>query len=156
MAMRIEYENLVLLLLSRVSHTCTQCASSFDTTRGLKTHQGGRWCRPYSEMSTKELRRLHRTRRTSLTFRGKQTTKVEQVSVKTCDGETAKPCGSLVYLGTLTSPVVSASPEVKRRIGMGLGSFGNLTKLWKSQSVSAKTKARLYKALVLSSDPRAE
>ena len=66
--------------------------------------------------STKELRRLHRTRRTCLTFRGKQTTKVEQVSVKTCDGKTAKPCGSFVYLGTSTSPVVAASPGVRRRI----------------------------------------
>ena len=102
------------------------------------------------DMSTAELRRLHRTRRSSLTFRGKPTTKLETVSVTTCEGKTAKPCGSFVYLGTLTSPDVSATPEVRRRIGMGLSSFGNLNKLWKTKSVSDRTKARLYKALVLS------
>ena len=129
------------------SHVCTRCASSFDTERGLQTHQGGRWCRMYMDMSTAELRRLHRTRRSSLTFRGKPTTKLETVSVTTCEGKTAKPCGSFVYLGTLTSPDVSATPEVRRRIGMGLSSFGNLNKLWKDKSISSRTKARLYKAL---------
>ena len=59
-------------------------------------------------------------------------------------------CGSFVYLGTLTNMDASATPEVRRRIGMALGAFGSLGKIWKSKAISRKTKSRLYTAIILS------
>jgi len=75
---------------------------------------------------------------------------VEQVEVRTCEDKITKACGSFVYLGTLTSPSASATPEVRRRIGIALGTFGSLGKIWKSKSIARKTKSRLYVALILS------
>jgi Mg2+ and Co2+ transporter CorA len=71
------------------------------------------------------------------------------VTVKTCEGKLTKPCGSFIYLGTLTSPSGSSTPETRRRIGIALGSFGSLHKVWKDKAISHITKARLYKALIL-------
>ena len=68
----------------------------------------------------------------------------------TCEGKLTKPCGSFVYLGTLTNMDASATPEVRRRIGMALGAFGSLGKIWKSKAISRKTKSRLYTAIILS------
>lgn len=75
---------------------------------------------------------------------------VELVRVLTCEGKLAKPCGSFVYLGTLTTPDATATPEIRRRIGMALGTFGSMGKIWKSKNISRKTKSRLYAAIILS------
>ena len=97
-----------------------------------------------------KLRRLHRTRQTSSTYRGRTSTKIELIRVLTCEDKPVKPCGSFIYLGTLTNPTASATPEIRRRIGIALGNFGSLGKIWKSRSISRKTKSRLYEAIILS------
>jgi hypothetical protein len=133
------------------SITCDACGACFGNAKGLKVHTGGRskWCRNTEHMTSKELRRLHRTNRTYLTRRGKAPDKVELVTVKTCEGKATKPCGSFLYLGTLTSPDASSTPETRRRIGIALGNFGALHKVWKDKAISRITKSRLYKALIL-------
>ena len=128
-------------------HRCGQCGSTFDSEKGLATHQASKWCRTHENMDSKELRRLHRTRQTSETRRGKTQDRIEQVEVRTC--ELTAICGSFVYLGTLTSPTASATPAVRRRIGMALGAFGNLGKIWKSKGITRRTKARLYAAIIV-------
>lgn len=80
---------------------CEACGSCFDSSKGLKVHLGGNWCRNPKEMNQAELRKLHRTRQVSSTRRGKTVTRAELVSVSTCEGKFAKSCGSFVYLGTL-------------------------------------------------------
>ena len=89
-------------------------------------------------------------RQTTATRRGKSSETVESIKVASCEGKLTKACGSFVYLGTLTKPSASATPEIRRRIGMALGAFGSLSKIWKSKSISRKTKARLYMAIVIS------
>ena len=111
-------------------HYCPACGYSFDTAEGLARHHTSGWCRKPEEMDSKQLRRLHRTRQPSATRRGKGSETVERIQVATCEGNLTKACGSFVYLGTLTSPSASATPEIKRRIGMALGAFGSLGKIW--------------------------
>ena len=131
-------------------HRCGQCGHEFQNEESLERHKSSGWCRKTEKMDSKQLRRLHRTRQTSSTRRGKGAESVEQVKVVTCDGKLTKRCGSFVYLGTLTNMDASATPEVRRRIGMALGAFGSLGKIWKSKAISRKTKSRLYTAIILS------
>ena len=141
----------VIDLKEAKGHSCDRCGSNFDSLKGLTTHQTRKGtCRTKEEMSSKDLRKLRRTRQTSASRRGKTPVQVEEVRVKTCEGKLTKPCGSFVYLGTLTTPNASATPEVRRRTGTVLGVFGSLSKVWKSKKISKKTKARLYSAIILS------
>ena len=50
----------------------------------------------------------------------------------------------------MTNMNASATPEIKRRLGMALGAFGSLGQIWKSKAISKKTKSRLYLAIILS------
>ena len=129
---------------------CDECGSTFDTKKGLKSHQTiAGACRSADSMSTTELVRLRRTRQTSASVRGKTERKVEIVSVTTCENLTCKPTGSFVYLGSLLDMTASATPEIKRRIGMAFTTFGKLNNVWKSKNISRDTKAALYKSLIL-------
>jgi hypothetical protein len=101
-------------------------------------------------LSTKELSRLRRTRQTSASTRGVTERKVEKVCVYTCDGQTAKPCGDFIYLGSLLDMTANATPEVRRRIEKALTTFGSLNRVWKTKTLLRRTKAKLYKALILS------
>ena len=139
-----------LVVKDSKGHRCATCGSTFDTEIGLRTHHTKKLCRLAKDMDSKELRRLHRTRQTSSTRRGKTAVPVEQIRVLTCEGKATKPCGDFVYLGTLTNPTASATPEIRRRIGIALGTFGSIGKIWKSKSISRKTKSRLYVAIILS------
>ena len=129
---------------------CEECETTFDSPKALKTHQGGKWCRKAHNLSTTELRRLRRTRQTSASIRGVSERKVEKVCVYTCDGQTAKPCGDFIYLGSLLDMTANATPEVRRRIEKALTTFGSLNRVWKTKTLLRRTKARLYKALILS------
>ena len=129
--------------------TCEECRYTFDSERGLRTHRAGKWCRKMETMSNEELARLRRTRQTSATKRGKTVRKVEMVKVLTCEGEEAKPCGEFVYLGSKINTSATATEEISRRIGMAMTSFGSINHIWKAKSASRKTKAALYKSLIL-------
>jgi hypothetical protein len=72
------------------------------------------------------------------------------ISVKTCEGLECKSCGSFIYLGSKLDTSASATPEIRRRIGMALTTFGTLNRVWRAKSMSRKTKASLYRSIVLS------
>ena len=84
------------------------------------------------------------------TRKGRNAQLVETVSVRTCENVRTKVCGEFVYLGSKIPTSTSATPEVNRRIGMALTSFGSLNRIWKANSLSRKTKAALYVAIILS------
>ena len=129
---------------------CLRCGSSFDSERGLKTHIGRGRCRKFTEMSVSEQVRLRRTRQVSAKRRAKVVAEAELVNVRTCEGQQAIPCGSFVYLGSMIEGSTSATPEIQRRINKALVTFGSMYRIWKSNSLTHKTKAALYKALILS------
>ena len=84
----------------------------------------------------------------SATRRGKTVRKVEMVSVMTCENLNTKSCGELIYLGSKIDTSASATPEIKRRINMAMVSFAKLN--MKAKSLSRRTKAALYQAIILS------
>jgi hypothetical protein len=86
----------------------------------------------------------------SATRRGKTVRKVEMVSVKTCENLNTKSCGDFIYLGSKIDTSTSATPEIKRRISMAMVSFAKLNRIWKAKSLSRRTKAALYQAIILS------
>jgi hypothetical protein len=85
----------------------------------------------------------------SSTKRGKTSSRVEVVKVLTCEGEETKSCGEFVYLGSKIITSASATPEIRRRIGMAQVSFGKLWRIWRSKKISTRLKAALYRAIVL-------
>ena len=87
----------------------------------------------------------------SATKRGKTTQRVEMVKVLTCENRETKACGEFVYLGSKIITSASATPEIRRRIGMAQVSFGKLKRrVWKSNKISTKLKAALYRAIIWS------
>ena len=118
-----------------------------------KTHQAGVWRRHVEDMSIKEQVRLRRTRVESATRRGKTVRKVEMVSVLTCENLKTKSCGDFIYLGSKLDTSTSATPEIRRRINMAMASFGKMNRIWKAKSLSRRTKAALYQAIILTIMP---
>ena len=57
------------------AHRCEGCGSSFDCEAGLITHKTRGWCRKPEHMDSKQLRRLHRTRQSSASRRGRNANK---------------------------------------------------------------------------------
>lgn len=129
---------------------CETCHSSFGSAEGLKSHSKGKWCRKFEDMTIPEQVRLRRTRQVAATRKGRTAQLVEAVSVRTCENLRTKSCGEFVYLGSKIPTSTSATPEINRRIGMALTSFGSLNRIWKANSLSRKTKAALYVAIILS------
>ena len=121
---------------------CETCHSSFGSAEGLKSHSKGKWCRKFEDMTIPEQVRLRRTRQVAATRKGRNAQPVENVSVRTCENVRTKLCGEFVYLGSKIPTSTSATPEVNRRIGMALTSFGSLNRIWKANSLSRKTKQR--------------
>jgi hypothetical protein len=130
-------------------HFCEACGGNFDCAAALRSHQTGPWCRPLESMSITEQLRLRRTRVESATRRGKTVRKVEMVSVQTCENLNTKSCGDFIYLGSKLDTSTSATPEIRRRINMAMASFGKMNRIWRANSLSRKTKAALYKAIIL-------
>lgn len=132
-------------------HACDRCGFNFDTKKALGSHQAvkGR-CRKADEMNIAESVRLNRTRKDSSTRRGKSEKKVEPVEVYTCENQMATPCGDFIYLGSKVDHTTSATPEIKRRIAMAMTTFGSLNSIWKTKALTNKTKAALYRGLILS------
>ena len=130
-------------------HVCEGCKTRFDSEIALKMHRGGGWCRGNFEvMSIEEQVKLRRTRVASATRRGKTVRKVEMVSVMTCENLNTKSCGEFIYLGSKIDTSASATPEIKRRINMAMVSFAKLNRIWKAKSLSRRTKAALYQAII--------
>ena len=130
-------------------HFCEPCGGNFDCEAALRSHKTGPWCRPFENMSITEQLRLRRTRVKSATRRGKTVWKVEMVSVQTCENLKTKSCGDFIYLGSKLDTSTSATPEIRRRINMAMASFGKMNRIWRANSLSRKTKAALYKAIIL-------
>ena len=135
---------------SKRKFLCEGCQTSFDSELALKIHRGGGWCRRFEDLAVREQTILRRTRVNSSTKRGKSSSRVEVVKVLTCEGKETKSCGEFVYLGSKIITSASATPEIKRRIGMAQASFGKLWRIWRSKKISTRLKAALYRAIVLS------
>ena len=146
---RLGFEN-IIEGKEKGKFVCEACQSSFDSAAGLKSHNRGKWCRKFEDMSIAEQVRLRRTRQVATTRKGKTARLVEEVSVRTCEEQETKSCGEFVYLGSKIITSASATPEIRRRIGMAFTTFGSLHRTWKSKSLSRKTKAALYVAIILS------
>ena len=135
---------------SKRKFLCEGCQTSFDSELALKIHRGGGWCRRFEDLAVREQTILRRTRVNSSTKRGKSSSRVEVVEVLTCEGKETKSCGEFVYLGSKIITSASATPEIKRRIGMAQASFGKLWRIWRSKKISTRLKPALYRAIVLS------
>jgi len=60
------------------------------------------------------------------------------------------PCGSFVYLGSLTTNKGESGMEIRRRIIKAGEVCRSLGKVWKMKGLSLKLKGRLFSAFVLS------
>jgi hypothetical protein len=129
---------------------CESCQTNFDSAPALRTHIGGKWCRQFDDMTIEQQSRLRKTRIDSATRRGKSVRKVEMVTVLTCENSKIKSCGEFTYLGSKIITSASATPEIRRRIGMAMATFGRLYRIWKSKIISRRLKAALYNAIILS------
>lgn len=130
------------------SDKCINCGHSFDTDKGRKIHSTR--CKRMEDLTIKQMVRLRRTRQDAITRAGKRKQEVEMISVKTCDQREATPCANFKYLGSMIDGTASASLEIRRRIALATTTFGSLNRIWRSNELSWKTKASLYKALILS------
>ena len=101
-------------------------------------------------MSEKELRRRRVTRDTAAKKRGEKVMDAEPVEVKCCNGEMVTPCGSFVYLGSLTTVKGASGPEIRRRIIKAGEICRSLGKVWAMKGLPLKLKGRLFTAFVLS------
>src|SRR6218665_2385774 len=54
-----------------------------------------------------------------------------------------------VYLGGTLTEDGRCTEDIRRRIGLTCAAFGKLDKMWRTRSISLKTKMKLYLALVL-------
>ena len=70
--------------------------------------------------------------------------------MKSCNGQKVMPCGSFVYLGSLTNNKGESGPEIRRRIIKAGEVCRSLGKVWKMKGLSLKLKGRLFAAFVLS------
>ena len=101
------------------------------------------------DMSEKELRtRRVTTRDTAARKRGEKIMEVEPVEVRSCNGGMATPCGSFVYLGSLTTAKCSSGPEIRRRILKAGVVYSKLWRIWAMKGLSLKLKGTLYSAFV--------
>ena len=66
------------------------------------------------------------------------------------DDREVESVDAFCYLGSLITADSSCDREIKIRIGKANAAFGKLTKIWKKNGFSMKTKIRLYNAIVLS------
>ena len=129
---------------------CPECGDEFPNEVALSKHLQGNRCKKMEDMSKAELRRRRVTRATAVAQRGEKVFDVEPVEVRSCSGEVAKPCGSFVYLGSLTNAKCSSGPEIRRRIVRARMAFGRVWRFWTMRGLSLKLKGRLYSAFVQS------
>ena len=130
--------------------TCERCGAEFPNEVSLSKHVERGWCKTEEEMTEKELSRRRVTRDTAAKKRGERTIKAEPVEVKCCNGQKVMPCGSFVYLGSLTNNKGESGPEIRRRIIKAGEVCRSLGKVWKMKGLSLKLKGRLFAAFVLS------
>src|ERR1700733_6906972 len=72
----------------------------------------------------------------------------ERLEVK-LKGETLEQVTEFVYLGGTITEDAQCTKDIKRRISLASAAFGRLNQIWRSSSISIKTKVRLYGALVV-------
>ena len=66
------------------------------------------------------------------------------------DGKVVVDTGSLVYLGGLISADGRADSEISRRLGMAVGDYRSLQKMWGHANISRQRKLQLLHSLVIS------
>ena len=130
--------------------TCEGCGTEFPNEVSLSKHVNLGWCKKQEEMSEKELSRRRVTRDTAAKKRGEKIMDAEPVEVKCCNGKRVTPCGSFVYLGSLTTVKGDSSPEIRRRIIKAGEVCRALGKVWSMKGLPLKLKGRLFAAFVLS------
>ena len=96
--------------------TCEECGDEFPNEVSWQKHLERGWCKKMEDISEKELRTRRVTRDTAARKRGEKIMDVEPVEVRSCNGGMATPCGSFVYLGSLTTAKCSSGPETRSRI----------------------------------------
>ena len=97
----------------RKGKSCDECGEEFPSEVSLYKHLEGGRCKKMEDMSEKELGRRRVTSARAVTERGEKMFDVEPVEVRCCNGEVATPCGSFVYLGSLTTAKCSSGRDQK-------------------------------------------
>ena len=96
--------------------TCEGCGDEFPNKVSFNKHVERGWCKKEDEMSEKELSRRRMTRDTAAKKRGERIVNAEPLEVKCCNGKIVTPCGSFVYLGSLTKNKGASGMGKRRRI----------------------------------------
>jgi hypothetical protein len=118
--------------------TCEGCGDEFPNEVSLRKHVERGWCKKEDEMSEKELSRRRVTRDTAAKKRGEKIINAEPVEVKCCNGKMVIPCGSFVYLGSLTNNKGESSLEIRRRIIKAGEVCRSMGKVWKMKGSTLK------------------
>ena len=112
------------------------CGDEFPNEVSLRKHVERGWFNMEDEMSEKELSRRRVTRDTAAKKRGERIINAEPVEVKCCNGKMVTPCGSFVYLGSLTTNKGESGMEIRRRIIKAGEVCRSLGKVWKMKGLS--------------------
>jgi len=67
----------------------------------------------------------------------------------TLENKALEQVTEFVYLGGLITEDGRCTKDIKRRIGLACAMFGKLNKIWKGNSISTRTKMKLYGAFVI-------
>ena len=75
---------------------------------------------------------------------------VEEIDLKSMEGCSIRSVGEFRYLGTTTTRNGICTREMRKRRVIAATAFQQMTKIWRSGSISVKLKYRLYRSLILS------
>ncbi|XP_072050141.1 uncharacterized protein [Amphiura filiformis] len=108
-------------------------------------------CRSFDYVRRVETCKLYSDTRTStggLESRVHGTTHYERISQT--ESDQLKQVQTFTYLGGVITENSTSTEDIKRRIGLAMGSMRKLTTIWKSKEISINTKMELYQVLILS------
>ena len=117
---------------------CEGYGDEFPNEVSLNKHVERGRCKKEHEISEKELNRRRVTRDTAEKKRGERIINAEPVEVKCCNGKMVTPCGSFVYLGSLTNNKGESGMEIRRRIMKAGEVCRSLGRVWERKGLSLK------------------
>ena len=67
----------------------------------------------------------------------------------TAQGKELEQVGTFTYLGAAIAEDGSCEADIKKRICLAAGTFGNLTTIWKAKDLTIKTKVKVYETMAV-------
>ena len=121
-------------------HKCEKCSRTFPTQRGMRIHQGRRFCDPK--------RKKPRSRAGTLADKAVQRKKRQEKEAEhqhvNINGEEIENVPSFKYLGSLVPNDGDDEADVKHRMDIAQSVFSSMFHIWKDHRLPVTMKLRLY------------